>query len=96
MTLIPHSPAELDRLALRLLDLAAEVRGMARRQREHELAAVPLHGNKIQEWLRRLEAWSHDAKSRADAEINKQIGARRAREFTAADSPRKRRRQKSK
>lgn len=94
MTLIPYSPAELDCLALRMLDLAAEVRNIARRQREQELDAIPLHGNKIQEWLRRLEAWSHDAKSRADAEFNKQLGARRARELARAASPRKRRRRK--
>jgi hypothetical protein len=94
MTLIPYPPADLDRLALRMFDLAADVRRMAQRGREHDLAAVPLHGNKIQEWLQRLEEWSHDAKSRLDAEVNKQIGARRARELVDSATVRKRRRKK--
>lgn len=94
MTLIAYAPDELDRLALRMFDLAADVRQIAHRGREHELATIPLHGNKIQEWLERLEAWSHDAKSRADAEINKQIGARRARELLRSEPTRKRRRKK--
>ena len=67
MTLIPFPSADLDRLALRLLDLTGEVRRLARRTREQELDAVPLHANKIQEWLTKLESWSLDAAARSPA-----------------------------
>ena len=95
MTLIPYQPVELDRLALRILDLSADVRRMAQRSREHEVDAVALHGNKIQDWLMRLESWTHDAKARTEAEVNKQLGARRARELLSSTSARKSRRKKS-
>jgi hypothetical protein len=87
MTLIPFPSADLDRLALRLLDLTGEVRRLARRTREQELDAVPLHANKIQEWLTKLESWSLDAAARTEAEINRQHGARRARELLTHATP---------
>jgi hypothetical protein len=96
MTLIPFPSADLDRLALRLLDLTGDVRRLARRTREQELDAVPLHANKIQEWLTKLESWSLDAAARTEAEINRQRGAKRARELLTQAAPERPTKAKSK
>lgn len=96
MTLIPFPSADLDRLALRLLDLTGDVRRLARRAREQELDAVPLHANKIQEWLTKLESWSLDAAARTEAEINRQRGAKRARELLTQAAPERPTKAKSK
>ena len=69
MTLIPHSPATLDALALRLLDVAALVRGMANSSRENRIESLPLHGNKAQEWMGRLEEWAHDGAARLELQV---------------------------
>jgi hypothetical protein len=92
MTLIAFPPESLDRLALRFLDVAGRVRRMAERSREAALDEVPLHGNKPQEWLGRLEAWAYDAESRLEAEINRRRGTRRALELPVAPARKKKRR----
>lgn len=92
MTLIAFPPESLDRLALRFLDVAGRVRRMAERSREAAVDEVPLHGNKPQEWLGRLEAWACDAEMRLEAEINRQRGARRARELAETPTRNKKRR----
>ena len=89
MTLIPFSAADLDALALRFVDLAAEMRGLARRSRERALEAVPLHGTKVQEWLARIESWALDARARGEAELQRQQGSHRARDFLAATKRRR-------
>jgi hypothetical protein len=65
---------------------------MAQRSREAQLPEVPLHGNKPQEWLSRLEVWIYDAEMRLEAEVNRQRGARRARELDVAPARKKKRR----
>lgn len=67
MTLQPYTPQKLDDLALRLLDLAGNVRQMASRQRERGIADLPLHDKKALEWCAKLEQWAH--KTRADLEV---------------------------
>jgi hypothetical protein len=91
MTLVAFPPENLDRLALRFLDVAGRVRRMAQRSREAGLDEVPLHGNKPQEWLGKLESWAFDAELRVEAEINRRLGARKAQELPPA-TPRKRKR----
>ncbi len=78
MTLDPYTPDRLDELALRLLDLAGQARGMARRARQEQLDQLPLHAKKALEWLTRLEEWAH--KSGADFELAlvRHRGAQRA------------------
>jgi hypothetical protein len=87
MTLLAFPPENLDKIALRFLDVAGRVRRMALRSREAGLDAVPLHANKPQEWLAKLEAWAYDAELRVETAINRERGARRAREMT--ERPRK-------
>ena len=67
MTLIPYSPTALDELALRLFDVAAQVRQMSTYSRENAVNFVPLHGNKAQEWLGHLERWAFDGQARLEA-----------------------------
>ncbi|HVU89535.1 MAG TPA: hypothetical protein VHD36_19560 [Pirellulales bacterium] len=93
MTLIPHSPANLDALALRLLDVAALVRGMANNSRENQIEDLPLHSNKAQEWLGRLEEWAHDGAARLELQVMRERGARRSqRPIASAAKPAARRR----
>jgi hypothetical protein len=92
MTLAAFPPENLDKISLRVLDVAGRVRRMALRSREEGLDAVPLHGNKAQEWLAKLEAWACDAELRLEAAIHRERGARRAREIS--ERPRKKKRRK--
>ncbi len=82
MTLTPFPPEALDDLALRIMDLAAQVREMANQSRENQLSGFQLHGNKVHEWMGRLEEWAIESNSRLDAELLKQKGARRGRGLT--------------
>ena len=80
MTLQPYRPDRLDALALRVLDLAAQLRRIAQSAREQELGEVGLHDGKALEWLDKLEKWGIGA----EAELHKQAalakGARRAKQ----------------
>jgi hypothetical protein len=80
MTLEPYRPDRLDALALRVLDLAAQVRRMAQVVRENELAAVELHDRKALEWIEKLEKWGVGA----EADLHRQAllakSARKARQ----------------
>jgi hypothetical protein len=78
MVLEPYTPEQLDQIALRLLDVCAQIRDIARRSREQRLEQVPLHDKKALEWLGKLEEWA--AKSQRDFELAqfKQRGARAA------------------
>jgi hypothetical protein len=67
MTLQTYDPHELDRLALRLLDLAAIVRQMANRSRDYGIADLALHDKKALEWCIKLEQWAR--KTQADLEV---------------------------
>jgi hypothetical protein len=67
MTLQTYDPQELDRLALRLLDLAATVRQMANRSREYGICDLALHDKKALQWCANLERWAN--KTRADLEV---------------------------
>ena len=78
MTLMPFTPQELDNLALHFLDLAATLRHMANKSRENELDSVPLHVNKVNEWLGHLDDWAVEASGKLETAVIKQRGARRA------------------
>ncbi|MEX2561417.1 MAG: hypothetical protein WD403_15950 [Pirellulales bacterium] len=86
MTLSHYSPDALDDLALRMLDLAALVRGMAHASREHDVTGFQLHSNKVHEWLTHMENWAHDGAGRLEAAIKKQQGARRAQQLAGVPS----------
>jgi hypothetical protein len=78
MTLQPYSPQKLDQLALHLLDLAAMMREMANRSREHEIADLALHDKKALEWCARLQNWAHKAQTEVELKIRRAKAQRRA------------------
>ena len=67
MTLQAYDPDQVDQFALRVLDLAAVLRQMANRSREHGIADFALHDKKALEWCSKLEQWAH--KTQADLEV---------------------------
>lgn len=71
MTLQTYSPERLDQLALRLLDLASNVRSLARDARQFQLTQFALHDKKALEWMARLEDWSQKTRSEMDLQMVK-------------------------
>ena len=80
MTLQTYDPQELDRFALRLLDLAAIVRQMANRSREQDIADLALHDKKALEWCGKLEQWARKTQADLDVRILQDKAERRGRE----------------
>lgn len=78
MTLERYTPAQLDHLALRLLDTAAAVRQLSARARVEGLEQVELHDKKALEFIARLEDWIHRAEANVQLAIRRTQGARRA------------------
>ena len=79
MTLQQYGPERLDELALRMLDVAALFRDMARQQRQGDSnATVGLHDRKLLEWLSSIEVWAEDARGRQQTEMIRKRGAERA------------------
>jgi hypothetical protein len=67
MTLKVYDPQKLDRFALRLLDIAVEVRKMAHQSREYGITDLAVHDKKAAEWCANLEQWAR--KTQADLEV---------------------------
>ena len=78
MTLQPYSPEKLDQFALQLLDLAAIMRQMANRGREHRISDLALHDKKAQEWCTKLEHWAHRIQAEMEMKIVQARAERRA------------------
>ena len=66
MTLEAYRPEQFDQLALRALDLAAELRSMANISRNNAISECPLHDKKALEWLTKLEDWTHKTSARLE------------------------------
>jgi hypothetical protein len=79
MTLNPYDPTSLDLFALRLLDIAAAVRQMAQRTREHGIDDFALHDKKALEWIVHLERWSRKSAADLEMRILESRATRRAR-----------------
>jgi hypothetical protein len=83
MTLKPYDAARWDELALRLVDVACEVRQLARACREAPNAAPAVHDKKALEWLVNLERWAGECRTRLEIAQLRQRGARQAESFTS-------------
>jgi hypothetical protein len=75
MTLQPYRPEELDQFALVLLELAASVRNMANRCREHGIDGLVLHDKKARRWCAQLGEWVQ----KAQADLEAKVGQAKAR-----------------
>lgn len=97
MTLEAYDPDQLDQLALRTLDLTAELRRMAVFCRKHGISSCPLHDKKALEWVARLEDWTHKTSARLELLGVRQRAIRRAEKLTspprATTSTRRRKKQ---
>lgn len=78
MTREPYGPERLDELALRLLDVCAQLRGMARRSRAEQLEAVEMHDKKALEWIAKLEQWALKAANDLDLQVHRKGGQRKS------------------
>jgi hypothetical protein len=78
MTLEPYDPRKLDEFALRLLDLAGVMRGMARRSRHYQVEDLALHDKKAQEWCTKLGHWARKAQADLEMRIAEARAQRRA------------------
>lgn len=78
MTLKQYGTEQLDELALRMLDVAALFRELAKQQRQGDAQPIPLHDRKLLEWLSGIEIWAEDARGRQQTELIRQRGAQRA------------------
>lgn len=78
MTLQPYGPDRLDQFALRLLDVAAVMREMANRYREHGVTDLALHDKKAREWCDRLDQWVHKSRAELEVKIRQARAKRRA------------------
>lgn len=69
MTLKPYDAGKLDQFALRLLDVAAVMREMARQSRHNQVEDFALHDKKAHEWCANLERWARRAQAELEMEI---------------------------
>ena len=79
MTLQPYDAEKLDRLALRFLDISAELRRIGRIAADAPGVALALHDRKALEWIAELEQWIAECAARADLAALVQKGANNAR-----------------
>jgi hypothetical protein len=78
MTLEPYNSERLDQLSLRLLDLCARLRTMARRGHEERMPPLELHDRKALEWIDNLETWLDRAQTEFDLAVIKNKATRLA------------------
>jgi hypothetical protein len=78
MTLEIYAPEKIDHLALRLLDIACDLREISSLARENNLSGIPLHDKKALEFLSRLEEWTGEVIVRSQTAALKQRATRRA------------------
>lgn len=71
MTIENYSPEKLEEHVLRLLDIAAEIHGIAKQIRQNDLESIPLNDKKAILLLEALEAWAIRSKSKAEIHIRK-------------------------
>ncbi len=83
MTLKSYDAERWDQLALRLLDVACELRQLAEACRQEPDAELAIHDKKAREWLAELEQWTGECRTRMEIARLRQRGVRQAKSFTA-------------
>jgi hypothetical protein len=99
MTKSRYDAERFDDLARRLLDVACDLKGLARTVSDEGLTDFALHDRKPREWLGKLEAWTTKARSKLKDAALRELGAELARDVlqqepnhAALPTPTKRRR----
>jgi len=85
MTLKPYDPGKLDQFALRLLDLAGQMREMSHLCREYRIDDFALHDKKANEWCDNLDRWVRKARAELEMRAIELRAAHRARAAIRAD-----------
>lgn len=83
MTLQPHTPDQLDTIALEVLDVASSLRKMSTIMREQSIDSLNLHDRKPAEWLAKLTEWSHKSEAELQRELLHRQATRRAKATVA-------------
>ena len=58
MTLQAYSPEKMEKLALRLLDMSAQIRSLAKDLRTNQLEELKINDKKALVWCENLEIWT--------------------------------------
>lgn len=66
MTLHSYNAEKLEKLALRILDLAAALRSMAQDSRVCKIEEIPINDKKALQWCESLEIWIHKTRGSFD------------------------------
>ncbi len=66
MTLQAYSPAKLEKLALRLLDISALLRGIAKDLRSNQLDELKINDKKALLWCESMEVWAQKNRNNLD------------------------------
>ena len=81
MTREAYDAGRLDALALRLFDVAAQVRRLSLSAHCTGLEQVELHDRKALEWIEKLERWVVGAESDLDRQSKLQAASSKAKQF---------------
>ena len=66
MTLQTYSPEKMEKLALRLLDVSTQLRGIAKDLRANQLEELRLNDKKALLWSENLEIWAQKNRNHLD------------------------------
>jgi len=88
MTKTSYDADQFDALALRLFEIACELKALGRAVQDERLTEFALHDRKPREWLGKLEAWTAGARRKLNDEVLREMGARKAREMLARERAR--------
>lgn len=62
MTIESYTPEKFDQCALRLFDIAADLRNIAKESRKKQIEGIPIHDKKALLWIENLETWAKKSK----------------------------------
>ena len=71
MTLQAYRPAEMDQLALRVLDISAQLRGFANDMRKNHMSELRINDKKALLWCDQLEDWMQKTRNHLDLTVRK-------------------------
>ncbi len=80
MTLEPYDADRIDRLILRIMDLAGDLRQASLAKRADPKLDFAIHDKKALQWIGQLEAWAADCRARMEMSRIKRQGERKARQ----------------
>ena len=66
MTLQAYSPEKMEKLALRLLDISAQLRSIALDLRANQLEELKINDRKALSWCENLEIWGQKNRNNLD------------------------------